>query len=48
MLPGDVGDYCDEDTEGEDHEVLGQVHGGVGEWPGERHSSDIRHAGGGQ
>ena len=28
VLPGDVGYYCDEDNEGEDHEVLGQVHGG--------------------
>ncbi len=37
MLPGDVGDEGDEDTEGEDHEVLGQVHGGRGEWPGLRH-----------
>ena len=27
MLPGDVGDQDDEDTEGEDHDVLGQVHG---------------------
>lgn len=28
VLPGDVGDQGDEDAEGEDHEVLGQVHGG--------------------